>query len=391
MRWAAGVSDVPEAEAAFEQAAEGVRRGLGGAAPDLVLLFVSRHHGADEERILETAREAWPRALLLGCSAQSVIGAGREIEHRPGLSLTAARLPGVEVRPVRLGEDAASDPDPNAWDEAAPGAARPAHLVLLADPFTCDAEALLSLLDARLPGSVKIGALASGGTRAGENALYLGDALYRGGLVGVALGGALELDAIVAQGCRPVAQPMFVTRCRDGRVCELDGRPAVEALRGVYEGLPPADQELARSSLFLGIEMQSSRSEYGPGDFLIRNLVGLDTEGGALAVGAHLRVGQVVQFHLRDGRASAQDLERHLTRYAAVRHGSRPGGALMFSCLGRGRHLYGCPDHDTELFRRRVGDVPIGGFFGNGEIGPVEGRTFLHGYTSAIGIFRPRR
>jgi small ligand-binding sensory domain FIST len=93
----------------------------------------------------------------------------------------------------------------------------------------------------------------------------------------------------------------------------------------------------------------------------------------------------VVQFHLRDARTSADDLDQLLAR-----HRGTPAGSLLFSCLGRGTHLYGRADHDTDLVRRHFGDVPLGGFFCNGEIGPVQGTTFLHGYTSAFGLFRPR-
>jgi small ligand-binding sensory domain FIST len=393
VRWAAGVSEQPDTEAAFAEAATTVRDALSGAAPDLALLFVSSCHTPSDERLLELARELLASALLVGCSGRSVIGAGREIELRPGLALLAAQLPGVELRPIRLGEESARDFEVEERAESADPDEPAPHLVLLADPFTCDAEALLRTLDARFPASVKIGGLASSGTRAGENSLYLGDDVYHDGVVGIALLGDVEVDAIVAQGCRPIGTPMFVTRCRDNLLFELDGTRAVDVLRGLFDRVAGAERERMRSSLFLGIEMRSAQSEYRQGDFLVRNLVGLDPERGVLAVGAQLRVGQVVQFHVRDARTSADDLDRRLARYAAAcgQGSAAPQGALLFSCLGRGLHLYGSPDHDSRAFLQRVGNLPLGGFFCNGEIGPVEGRTFLHGYTSAFGIFRPRR
>ena len=137
--------------------------------------------------------------------------------------------------------------------------------------------------------------------------------------------------------------------------------------------------------------MRPELARYGRGDFLIRNLAGAEERSGALAVGASLHEGQVVQFHLRDAQTSAEDLDARLARYRASQlGGAAPAGALIFSCLGRGAHLYGVPDHDSDAFRRHIGAVPLGGFFCNGEIGPVERRTFLHGYTSAFGLFRPR-
>jgi small ligand-binding sensory domain FIST len=180
---------------------------------------------------------------------------------------------------------------------------------------------------------------------------------------------------------------MTVTRGEGHRISELDQRPAVEVLRELFESLPPADQELARHSLFLGLEMNEQKLTFS-GDLLVRNLVGLDAASGSISVAAHVHDWQVVQFLLRDAHTATEDLERHLDRYRAG--GAQPSGALLFSCLGRGVHLFGAADHDTGLFADRLGAVPLGGFFCNGEIGPVGGATFLHGYTSAFGLFRAR-
>jgi small ligand-binding sensory domain FIST len=215
--------------------------------------------------------------------------------------------------------------------------------------------------------------------------------MYRAGLVGVAMCGDIEVDTIVAQGCRPIGEPMFVTGCQRNIVRELDGRPALKVLQELYQHLEARDQELFRHSLFLGIVMDESRQQYRQGDFLIRNIVGMDSATGALAIGAMLRESLVVQFHLRDAETSAEDLDELLARHARGGHGRGVEGSLLFSCLGRGAALYGRPDHDSEVFRRRLGEIPLGGFFCNGEIGPLHGSTFLHGYTSAFGLFRSRK
>jgi small ligand-binding sensory domain FIST len=270
----------------------------------------------------------------------------------------------------------------------------PSFLVL-ADPFSADAEALVAGLDAAFPGCTKLGGLASGGEASGQNALYVGDAVARSGVVGVALVGNVALDAIVAQGCRPVGAPMLVSRCSGNLILEVDGRSPLVVLQELYAAASPRDQELFRASLFGGVQMRTSATgEYRQGDFLIRNLIGADQERGALAVAARLEPGQVFQFHLRDADASAADLERCLARHRSRSAGPTSAGcagALLFSCLGRGQYLYGRADHDTDAFRRHFGEVPLTGFFCNGEIGPVQGTTFLHGYTSAFGILHSRR
>jgi small ligand-binding sensory domain FIST len=375
MRWSSAASTAPRLEAAVEEAASIVRGGL-ERAPDLVVAFVSPHHESGYRQVPALVRGALGGGRLLGCSAGGVIGGGRELEGRPGLSLTAAELPGVTIGPFHL-EEPASPP--------APAGETPTFL-LLPDPFTFDVDALLHILDAGWPGSTTVGGLASGGRSPGSNVLYLDDAVHRRGLVGAALGGNVTIDTIVAQGCRPIGEPMFVTRSERNVILEMDGRRAGSVLQDLYNGASADDKQLFRTSLFLGIVMREDRQEYRHGDFLIRNVMGIDGKSGALVVGALVRDGMVVQFHLRDARTSAADLDELLGRYRG-----HPVGALLFSCLGRGQHLYGEPDHDTNTFRRHAGDVPLGGFFCNGEIGPVQGTTFLHGYTSAFGLFRPRR
>ncbi|MEW6270705.1 MAG: FIST N-terminal domain-containing protein [Thermodesulfobacteriota bacterium] len=393
MRWSSTASEAPRLEDAAREAAASLRRELGGARPDLVIAFPSDHHRTGHREIAAILADELGGGLLLGCTARSVIGGGREIEQSPALSLTAASLPEVGLTPFHLDLEALPEPGApaEAWRRAC-GLDRGTdpHFLLLADPFSFDVERLIRGLDAAFPSGKKLGGVASGGRTPGDNALFLGERVHRAGLVGVALTGNIELDTIVAQGCRPIGVPMFVTRCRDNVLQELDGRPALEVLQELYESLSPEDQELCRGSLFLGIEMKQAQGEYQQGDFLIRNLLGSEQDEGTLIVGALLRPLQVVQFHLRDARTSAEDLERRLASYGAERGAESARGAVLFSCLGRGMHLYGRPNHDSDVLRRHLGDLALGGFFCNGEIGPVQGTTFLHGYTSAFGIFRRR-
>jgi len=388
MRWSSALSEHRDAIAAAEEAAAAVRADLGGA-PDLAFLFCGDAYATDYAALVERLQQVLGGGLLLGCSGRSVIGAGREIEGTPAVSILGARLPGVSIHPVRLAGDGCPR-GASAWREAFELGPDPAPcFVLLADPWSCDAEALVHQLDLDFPAGAKLGGLASGGQQRGENALFLDGRAHREGLVGVALQGDVQVDSIVAQGCRPIGNPMFVTRCRGQVLVELDGRPPVDCLRDLFEHGSARDRALMQSSLFLGIEMRPELTEYGRGDFLIRNLIGADGDSGALAVAAALHDGQVVQFHLRDAQTSAEDLEERLARYRPG-PGGAPRAALLFSCLGRGAPLYGRPGHDSEAFRRHLGPLPIAGFFCNGEIGPVEQRTFVHGYTSAFGIFRAR-
>src|SRR5579885_713712 len=345
MRWASALAVGSSLEAAVAAAGARVRAALGGGPADLLLAFVSGHHAAAFDRVPALLAAHCPAATVLGCSAAGVIGGGHEVEDRPAVALMAAVLPGVELAAFHLDPEAPSVP-------AVPAGGEPPHFVLLADPFTFDAERFVRALD-------------------------------------VAFAGDVAMDAIVAQGCRPIGEPAFVTRCERNLLYELDGRRAADVLRALFDAATPQERMLFRDSLFLGIVMDEAQQTYRAGDFLIRNLLGLDPRSGALAVGAALRPGMIVQLHLRDAAASAHELRTLLAAHRAHAP-APPDGVLLFSCLGRGLRLYGTPDHDTGLLRAALGEVPIGGFFCNGEIGPVRGQTFLHGYTSACGLFRPR-
>jgi len=392
MRWASAVSDAPALDRAVADAAGSVASGLGADQADLLVVFVSPHHASRYRELPRLLQAALPHQTLLGCSAGGVIGGGHEVEERPGLAITAALLPGVTCTPFAISSEDLPDSDagPRVWHEALGIPPDPrSHFILLADPFSLPAEDLLAGLDYAYPSSQKVGGLASAARRPGENALYLADRTVNAGAVGVALAGNIAIDTVVAQGCRPVGKAMQITRADRNVLVELDGQSPLKAVVDMLSSLSPADQKLAQRALLLGIVMDDMISTPEPGDFLIRNIIGVDQQRGLLAIGELLREGQLVQFHLRDATTAAEDLSGVLSRYAGEASSGSARGALLFSCLGRGVHLYGRPDHDTDLFRTALGGLPLGGFFCNGEIGPVGGATRLHGFTSSFGIFRP--
>ncbi len=390
MKWASFVSEEPCLDVAVQQAFGEIDRVLAGQQPDLLLLFASEHHADDYSAVPEEVRQYFPTARLLGCSGGGVVGGGREVEHSPALSITAAVLPDVRIEPFHL-DSSGSDrliEDASGWRRQLEiDSASSSHFVLLADPFSCDARGLLASLDSAYPESRKVGGLASGANRPGDNALFIDDEVWTEGVAGLMLNGDIAMDTIVAQGCRPVGPPLFITGAVRNRILELDGRRPTELLGELYEELSVADRKLFRHSLFIGVVMTEGRSEYSHGDFLVRNLVGVEPDTGVISVAELVEAGQVVQFHLRDADTSAEDLETLLRDYK-TRNGVTPDGALLFSCLGRGETLYGQPHHDSRMINAQLGEMPIGGFFCNGEIGPVNRRTFVHGYTSSIALFR---
>jgi small ligand-binding sensory domain FIST len=393
MKWATAISRKTSFEDAILECAEGVSKRLGPGPVSLALAFVTPHLADYYPRLLGLLERYLGPRTLIGCSGGGVIGGREEVEWVPAVALTAARLPDVWIHLFHLrGPLPDLDGPPEAWERLlGVSSGDEPQFVLLADPFTARPEVLLAGLDYAFPNSAKIGGLASGASSPGSNALFLNGEVLHEGTVGVALSGDVAIDTVVAQGCKPVGELMRITGCEENVLHELDGRPAIEALRELFSSLDARDRQLASTALFIGVLMDEFREEPRVGDFLIRNLIGIDPRRGAIVVGENLQEGMRVRFHLRDAEASAEDLHAMLTGYGKTL--PRPNalsGALLFSCLGRGEGLYSEPNFDTGVFHEHLGDVPVGGFFCNGEIGPVGGTTFLHGYTSSFGLFRPR-
>ena len=393
MKWASAVSENANLEEAIEECTANILSSLGGVAPDLAVTFVSPHYEADYDNVSGLVNQRLESAKVFGCSGGGIIGNGVEVEQRAAVSITSASLPDVDIVDFHLDGDSLPDLDagPSSWEQLVNiSKEQDPQFVMLADPYSFPVQNLLLGLDFAFEQSAKIGGMASGAQQQGGNALFLNDRVYRSGAIGLALHGNITVDTVVAQGCRPIGRLMRITECQRNLLVGLDGQPPLNVLKELLETLSQRDQELMRSSLFLGVVMDELQDAPIQGDFLIRNVVGMDARSGTLAIGEILKEGQLVQFHLRDAETSAEDLTAVLERYAMENRENQVHGALLFSCLGRGEYLYGRPNHDSEIFQNKLGTVPLGGFFCNGEIGPVSGTTFLHGYTSSFGIFRPR-
>ncbi len=397
MQWANALSTRPSLEAAVADAVERAASLLKAPA-DLALVFISSAFTSEYPRLLPLLQERLSETtVIIGCGGGGIIGMTQEgqmqeLENSPALSLTLAHLPGVSVKGFHVVAEELPDLDspPDTWiDLIGVSPANQPQFILLSDPFSSGINDLLQGLDFAYPGSVTVGGQASGSSMPGRSGLFCNNRLYRSGMVGVAMSGDIVLETIVAQGCRPIGKPYVVSKGERNIVLELDERSPLEVLRDLIESLSDADRQLAEHSLFIGVVRNEFKQDLEQGDFLIRNLLGVDPKVGAIAIGDRVRSGQRIQFHLRDAQTSAEDLEWLLQRYQKQTQAHpTAAGALMFSCLGRGEGLYGQPNFDSQLFSRYLSDIPLGGFFCGGEIGPVGGSTFLHGYTSVFGICR---
>ena len=350
-----------------------------GEAPDLAVVFADAGRTGALDDVVATIGTLVRPKLLVGATASMVAGTHHEVEEGPAIALLAARFPadaGPAV-PVRL--------ESILTDEGAAVLGLPEiglderTLVLLADPFSLRVDLVLDALATTAPQLTIVGGLASAARAAGGNRLVLDGRLHDDGAVGVLLPPGLDVCAIVSQGCRPIGDPMVVTRSSGSLIEELASEPALPRLLRMIEGLDSDDRALAAHGLHLGVVVDERKDTFGPGDFLVRNVLGAVRERQAIAVGAEVEVGTVVQFQVRDAGTADAELRSLLSGVDAA-------GALLFTCNGRGTSLFGEADHDASA----VADVSAGTVAGMacaGELGPIGDRAFLHGFTASVLLF----
>ena len=386
MRWAGAASRAAEPEDAANEVAESLASTLGEGPVDLVLLFFTAPMAPGADLIVAILKRRLSPGCIAGVSGGSVIGGGHEIEDGPALTSVAARMPGVEVKPFILVPSTWGDAieDPLEFARHTPGADRAELVILLGDPFSLDAERVLRAFNRNAPGVRVVGGMASAGPRPHANTLVLNDWVTTEGGVGIALKGALRVDVVVSQGCRPIGPPLRISRVERNLILELDGQPALERAEQILRELPERERECLKGGLYIGRPARGDAS--GRGDYLIRNLLGADRDRGVLAVADLLAVNEHVRLHVRDAGTAIEDMELLL---APQEFDSRASGALLFSCNGRGKAFFGQADRDiATLCAALGGPVPAAGFFCAGEIGPVGERNFLHGHTASIAIVR---
>lgn len=383
VRIACGLSTAADPRVGAVEAAAQVAAEMAGANIDLAVVFASGAHLAAPDATLEGVHEELAPDILIGCGAGGIVGGGREIEGGTAVTVWAASFEdGVvstfhaEVTEVEDGLSVSGVPDLR----GAGGA------ILLPDPYSFPTDAVLAELHGRAPGVPVLGGVSSARTLRGEAALFLGEEVVSGGAIGVRFDG-IELLPCVSQGATPIGPELTITAGEGRIIQELAGRPALAALRSVIEELGEAEREILAEGMLLGIVVEQGQPDYLHGDFLVRSVLGGDPEHGTIAVGAPISSGQVVRVHARDAASADRDLHEALGLRRQALGSDAPAGALMFTCNGRGRGMFGVADHDAAAVTEELGAIPTAGFFAAGEIGPVGGESFLHGFTATVAVF----
>ena len=383
MAFAAALSEHPDLAQATGEVIGQVLEGLDPAEgpPDLALLFVTAPHRGGIADAAQAIRAALHPTTLVGCAAESIAGGAREVEHSPAVSLWVGHTGPVTPFHAR----AMVTPDGPMVTGLPEIGGDASGLVALVDPYSFAHDALLQRLDADHPGLPVVGGLALAGRGPGSNRLVLDDQVLSEGAVGVVFGPSVAVTAVVSQGCRPIGNPLVVTRAEGSVVYELAGKPALERLGELAEDLPEDERQLLYHGVHLGRVINEHKAEFGRGDFLIRAVMGGDPQSGAIQVGDRIELGATTQFQVRDAEAADEDLRQLVD-------GQEADAVLLFTCNGRGTNLFGPthPDHDAALITQGLDGAPLAGMFCAGEIGPVGGHNFLHGFTASMALLTRR-
>lgn len=385
-RIACGLSTAEDVRTGALRAAGEAAAGLKGARADLAVVFASGAHLAEPEVTLASVYEALDPDVLVGCGAGGVLAGGREVEHGTAVTVWAASFPDGVVSTFHA-ETLEVDSEQGVAVGGIPDLEGAAGVILLPDPFTFPVDGVLSELAARAPGVPVLGGVSSAARPGGGSVLFIGERVLDAGAVGLRLDG-IEMLPCVSQGATPIGPELTITAGEGGSIHELAGKPALHAVGALLDELEPEQRAAVARNPLLGLVIDSGRPEYGQGDFLVSGLLGGDPETGSIAIGRPVEPGQIVRVHARDAASADRDLREALQLRRAALGDDGAAGALVFTCNGRGRSMFDVPDHDAAAILDELGpDVPAAGFFAAGEIGPVGGQSFMHGFTATVAVF----
>jgi len=376
-------------EAGLADWARRLRARLPAKEISLGLVFMSPKFFPHAAQVLEILRLHARIPLLVGCSGGGLVANAEELESAGGLVLALYHLPGAKLKAVRFTQDQVEAAEGENFWQSETGIAKDTANGWLAfiDPFHLDGEKWLRSWNQSFSSVPVYGGMASGNFPEPLTQLYLDGEVFEDGGVAIAIGGDVALAGVISQGCTPIGEAWTLTRVQQNFIQHIGNRPAYAVLSETVQQLSADEQRKVQGNLHIGLAVNEYLEEFQRGDFLVRNLIGGDPNSGVLQVGALPRMGQTIQFQRRDAATASEDLNELLTRARKNLANTEIYGGCLFCCNGRGKNLFGRPSHDAKLVQAHFGPTGLGGFFCNGEIGPVGEKNFLHGFTAAIALF----
>jgi small ligand-binding sensory domain FIST len=354
-------------------------------------LFVSGHNLSEQADAIRTAMaELAPGVPVFGCSAESVVGRGREVEGQTAASilLVGELSQSPKIFPLECLQTPDGPTVVGFTDEIIEQAHRCNGMLVAACPLSFSVDMLIDAMEPERGCDVVpiLGGYCSSQNWDGGSLLFCGDRVLRRGAVGLVLPPEMQWQTIVSQGCRPIGEPMIITSLDNNTILGLGGKPALPMLRDMFQKLPSHERDMAIDSLLIGRAITEYSDTFSHGDFLIRNVQGVDPDTDGIVVTDRFQVGQTIRFHVRDAQGADADLTDLLSRIS--KGGVDNHAALLFSCNGRGSRMFNQPNHDVLAIDGVFPGLPLSGIFAAGEFAPLANRNLTHGFTAVCAFLR---
>ncbi|MCO5216333.1 MAG: FIST C-terminal domain-containing protein [Thermomicrobiales bacterium] len=350
-------------------------------APELVVMFVSAAWSDAYQAIVDRVRTTTSCRMLIGCSSSGVVSGSACHESAPGISLIALWLPDAMLTPWYL------DAVPDRWPWPQPATPENVRgIMLFSDPYRTDAQSTLVELRKTCPGVPMVGALAST-TRADRRSwVFLNDTVYDHGAVALTLEGPYDLMVTVSQGGTPIGEIWTVTETDHNQLLTISNRPALDVLHDTLDEIAPLG--FGANDMLIGFPMDEYQDTFERDDFVARGILGAGNQTGSIMAGGIPRLGQSIQFLVRDAHRASVDLHQKLAELQEL--DIRIVGGILSTCKGRGTSMFGRNDHDSAAVARALPDVPVVGLYSGGELGPVGDVPAYNAFAAVLGLIVER-
>ncbi len=386
----AGVGQSTEAstEKAVEQAFAAALAQAEIRQADMALVVSTAEHMRDQERLRNAVSHAANHAVVVGSSAAGILTGEGEVEGSHGIAVLALASDQLQANAFLFEPLRGHDAEAGARIAKITGPALGGNLltVLMPDSYNGQAQEMLQAMEREIGYSPVIGAGSSESGVAGATFQLCNDKVATNAVAGLHLSGSFESFIDITQGCQPITEPLVITRADGNIIYEIDNRPAFEVFTSVLKGPLLEDLRRALMYVFVGVPADRRRNSVGGGEYLVRNIIGLDSEKKIIGVADEVTEGQAMIFTLRDGQRARDDLGQMLKRQAQRLDGKKPVFGVYFNCCARGASLYGIPGIDSAYIRQVLGDFPLIGMFGGYELAPLGGANHLFAYTGVLAL-----
>jgi small ligand-binding sensory domain FIST len=385
IRAGVGQSSNASTERAAEQAAIEAMAQAGISRADAVVVFFTAEHASRSEPLLSTLARVTHSDRIVGSSGTGVLTGAGEIEGQNGMAVLVFASDQLQSRPFLFEPLREHDEEIGANIAQIAGADQSSLLALFPDTYNGQPHQLLRSMDQRIGFVPVVGAGSSESGAAQATYQVCGERCRSNSVAGLQLSGSFDALIDITQGCQPITEPMVITKAEGNVIFEIDDRPALEIFAKLLKGPIAEDLRRALMFIFVGLPVvDPHEGTIGPGQYLVRNIIGLDPKNGAVGIADQAREGQSMIFALRDGQRAREDLNQMLERQARKLAGRTPAFGLYFNCCARGHSLYGMPGIDTAYIRQALGDFPLLGTFGGYELAPLGGKNHLFAYTGVL-------